>query len=80
MQEAGWWQAQAHEVGTQGHAHVRAFPKQSEMVGAVIKGEHGRMKALLSPHFVKEFSCLCSVCAGIYTDGHCVRHPGFLSA
>lgn len=87
MQEPGWWHAQDHEVGAyahevvaQAHAHACAFPKLSEVLGAVIEGEHGSMKALLSPHFVKEFSCLCSVCAGIYTYGYRVARPGFPSA
>lgn len=79
MQESGWWHTQVHKVGAQAHAHARAFPKLSEMVGVVIKGEHGSTKALLSLHFVK-FSCLCSVCAGIYTYGHHLACPGFPSA
>lgn len=72
MQAPGWWHAQAHEVGAQAHARACAFPKLSEMVGelSVVEGEHGSTKDLLSPHFAKEFSCLCSVCAGIYTYGH----------
>lgn len=87
MQELGWWHAQAHEVGAQAHevgaqAHARAcaFPKPSEKVGAVIEGEHGSVKSLLSSHFVKEFSCLRGVCAGIYTYDHRVVRPRFPSA
>ena len=61
--------------------HMPMLSQNSEMVGAVIKGEHGNMKALLSPHFVKVFShLLCSVCASIYTYGHRVAHPRFPSA
>ena len=80
MQEPGLWHSQVDEVGAQAHARACAFPKLSEIVGAVIEGDHGRMKALLSPHFVKGFSCLCRVCAGVYTYGHCVACRGFPSA
>lgn len=43
--------------------------------------EQGRLKALLSPHFVKGFPwLLCRICFGVYTCDHCVACSGFPSA
>lgn len=58
---------------------AQAFPKLSETVGAVVEGEHGSLKALQSPCFVKEFPwLLCRVCAA--TCDHSVACFGFPSA
>lgn len=58
---------------------AQAFPKLSETVGAVVEGEHGSLKALQSPCFVKEFPWLLyRVCAA--TCDHSVACFGFPSA
>lgn len=81
MWALAWWSAQVHEVGTQAPPHAQVFPKLSGIVGAVLEGERGSLKALLSPCFVKELPwLLCRICAGIYTCGHCVVCSGFPSA
>lgn len=78
MWELAWWSAQFHEVGGQAPLHVPAFPKLTE---TVVDGEQGSLKALLSPHFVKEFPwLLCRISAGIYTCDHCAVCSGFPSA
>lgn len=40
-------------VGAQAPPCAQAFPKLSERAGAVLEGEQGSLKALLSPCFVK---------------------------